>query len=90
VATAWATMASDSSEVRLASPTAKALPILSILQRAIKARALGFLRKLIVRLVVTARGTSPMAPKSATQIETSASCIIAGPKMVPPGRSWLS
>ena len=50
----------------------------------------GFRKKLMLRLVVTARGCGPIAEKTATYIAKSASSIMVGPEIVPPGRSWLS
>ena len=41
----------------------------------------------MLRLMVTASGTGPIAASSATYMATSASAIIVGPEIVPPGRS---
>src|ERR1700730_15470286 len=47
----------------------------------------GFLRKLMVKLVVTANGTRPMVPRMATYSATSATAMSTGPDTVFPGRS---
>ena len=47
-------------------------------------------RKLMLRLVVTARPTGPIADSSTTYIAKSAIAISVGPDTVPPGRSILS
>ena len=44
----------------------------------------------MVRLVVTASGTQPIADSTATYMAKSASAIMIGPETVPPGRSDLS
>jgi hypothetical protein len=44
----------------------------------------------MLRFVVTASGWGPIAEKTATYIAKSASSIIVGPDMVPPGRIYLS
>ena len=48
----------------------------------------GLVRKLIVRLLVTARATGPMWESVTSHAAASASPIIVGPESVPPGRSW--
>ncbi len=40
----------------------------------------------MLRLVVTASGTGPIAASSATYMAKSASAIMVGPEIVPPGR----
>jgi hypothetical protein len=50
----------------------------------------GLLRKLMVRLVVTASGTQPIAESTAIYIAKSASDIMVAPDSVPPGRSEFS
>ena len=44
----------------------------------------------MLRLVVTASATGPIADSSTTYIAQSASAISVGPDTVPPGRSMLS
>src|SRR5262249_28549554 len=61
----WAAMSSAPSAWMATSPTASCLPSLSRRASAIRSPGGGFLRKLIVRLVVTASGTQPMADKTA-------------------------
>ena len=41
----------------------------------------------MLRLVVTASGTGPIEASIATYIAKSASAIMVGPEMVPPGRN---
>ena len=40
--------------------------------------------------MVTASGTGPIAASTATYMAKSASAIMVGPEMVPPGRSEVS
>ena len=47
-------------------------------------------RKLTLKLVVTASGTGPIEASTATYRAKSASAIMVGPEMVPPGRMKLS
>ena len=44
----------------------------------------------MLRLVVTARGTGPIAASNSEDIALSASAISAGPEIVPPGRRYRS
>jgi len=39
----------------------------------------------MLRLVVTASGTLPIAPSTAAHMQKSANAIMAGPDTVPPG-----
>src|SRR6185312_315119 len=86
VKVACATGSSSPSAQMVTAPTAKRLPSLRISQSARRAPGAGFLRKLILRLVVTASGTQPIEASTATYIATSASVIKVGPEIVPPGR----
>ena len=44
----------------------------------------------MLRLMVTASGTGPIAASTATYMAKSASAIMVGPEIVPPGRSEAS
>src|SRR5580704_17049601 len=50
-------------------------------------RGEGLRRKLMFKLVVTARGTMPMVASMATYSATSATAMSRGPDTVPPGRN---
>ena len=67
-------------------PTASRLPSLSSRHSARRSRWAGLRRKLMLRLVVTASGTGPIEARMPTYIAKSASAIMVGPEMVPPGR----
>ena len=47
----------------------------------------GLRRKLMFKLVVTAKGTSPIVARIATYSTTSATAMSKGPDTVPPGRN---
>jgi hypothetical protein len=64
------------------SPTASSLPSLINRASAMRSRAGGFVRKLIVRLVVTASGTQPIADNTG-YIAKSPSAIIVAPETAP-------
>ena len=46
----------------------------------------GLRRKLMLRLVVTASGSGPIDASTPTYMAKSASAIMVGPEIVPPGR----
>ena len=68
------------------SPTAKRLPSFINFASARRSAAPGLRKKLMLRLVVTASGTGPIEASTATYMAKSASAIMVGPDMVPPGR----
>src|SRR5207253_2030926 len=72
------------------SPVASRLPSLSSHASARRSRGAALRKKLMLRLMVTASGTGPMAASTATYMAKSASAIIVGPEIVPPGRTDLA
>src|SRR5262249_27813503 len=72
------------------SPVASRLPSLSSRASPVRSRGAGLRRKLMLRLMVTASGTGPIAPSTATYMAKSASAIMVGPEIVPPGRTCSS
>src|SRR5262245_26116630 len=69
------------------SPVASRLPSLRRRASATRSRAAGLRKKLMLRLMVTANGTGPTAASTATYMAKSASAIMVGPEIVPPGRT---
>src|SRR5262249_22920625 len=85
-----ATGPSSPSERMVTSPVTSRLPSFSSRASALRSRRAGFRRKLMLRLMVTASGTGPTAPSTATYMAKSASAIMVGPEIVPPGRMEFS
>src|SRR5258705_3589335 len=83
---AWATSSTPPTDQIATSPTAKRLPSFINFASARRSAALGLRKKLMLRLVVTASGTTPIDDSTATYMAKSASAIMVGPDMVPPGR----
>ena len=84
----WATRSSSPSERRADLAHGKPLAKLDQAAPPRSGRApRRFRRKLMVRLVVTASGTQPIADRTARYMVKSASAIMIGPETVPPGRS---
>src|SRR5215468_7850122 len=83
----WATGSVSPCEQMVTSPVASRLPSLRRRASATRSRGAGLRKKLMLRLMVTANGTGPTAASTATYIAKSASAIMVGPEIVPPGRS---
>src|SRR3984885_8617366 len=87
----WAIGSGDVPDNRLTSPTASRLPSFKSLAAARTSwPGWPLRRKLMLRFVVTARPTGPIADSSTTYRAKSASAISVGPETVPPGRSIWS
>src|SRR6516165_4714083 len=84
---AWATGSVSPCEQMVTSPVASRLPSLSNRASARRSRGAALRKKLMLRLMVTANGTGPIAASTATYIARSASAIMVGPEIVPPGRT---
>ena len=74
--------------VRIDRDLADRQPLADLISRASRDQVgrVGLRRKLMLRLVVTASGCRPIAENTATYIAKSASTIMVGPEIVPPGR----
>jgi len=90
VPVAWATGSVSPSDSSVTWSTASRFPNFIIWHSAIISDFVGRRRKLIFKLVVTASSTCPIAPIKAAYMEKSASPIMAGPLIVPPGRIEIS
>src|SRR5262249_42977602 len=83
----WATGSVSPCEQMVTSPVASRLPSLRSRASAMRSRGAGLRKKLMLRLMVTASGTGPIAASTATYMAKSASAIMVGPEIVPPGRT---
>ena len=87
----WAIGSGDVPDNSVTSPTARRLPSFRSLAAATTSwPGWPLRRKLMLRLVVTARPTGPIRDSSTTYMAKSASAISVGPDTVPPGRSMRS